>query len=158
MAGAKGRSGGHNRLPTSIKETKGTIKESRRKPNEPKPTPGIPLPPKWLSPEEIEAYNDLAVDVKAINTCSLQDGKALALAASAFVDWRTACKKVRREGITILRETKTGQTTIANPACTVRAESWRRYQSGLRAFGLDPQSRGGVSALPDKDQTSEFFQ
>lgn len=157
MSGQKARSGGRNRLPASIKETKGTARQSRAKPNEPTPTPGIPLPPAWLSPEEVAAYHDLAADVKAMNVCSLYDGKALAVTASAFVDWRDAWKKVKREGTTIYRETKHGRTTVANPNVAIRADSWRRYRDGLREFGLSPQSRSSVSTLGAGKPTSEFF-
>jgi P27 family predicted phage terminase small subunit len=159
MSGVKGqRSGGHNRLPTILKRTKGTEKPSRVNPDEPQPTAGDSTPPDWLSAEELIVYHRLEIKARKMNVMSEVDGDALALAAAALVEYRQAKAVIKKHGMLIKRETKFGTSLVGNPACTVAAGAWRRYQSGLKSFGMDPQARGTVSTLPakDDDPTSYF--
>lgn len=157
MTGRKGRSGGNRRLPSIIKQTKGTERPSRRNLKEPTPTPGIPLPPAWLEGEALENYHRLGKNVKEMGVVSVNDGDALALTAAALVEYIVTQKKVKREGTVIQRETKFGRTTIANPNVAIRNDAWRRASDGLSKFGLDPRSRGTVSRLTSDEPESEFF-
>jgi P27 family predicted phage terminase small subunit len=156
MSGKPGRSGGRNRLPTSIKITKGTVRQSRTKPNEPTPTRGIPPAPPWLDAEALPHYERLGFHVNAMGVVSLHDGESLALTASALTEYLEAKRKCKNK-LTVIRHTKYGSSEVANPAASLRNDAWRRVQSGLASFGLDPRARGTVSALTQDEPESEFF-
>lgn len=173
MSGVKGqRSGGHNKKPTAYKKITGTIRPGRTNKREPKVAFGAPPAPRWLCPEGLEHYARLSELVTRTGVVSEVDGEALALAANALVEYIEAREAVREEGLIVEQVTtvvtKDGRTTHhvtkkANPAVAARSDAWRRYQLGLRLFGLDPQSRSSVSAIngnieqDDGAEEEDFF-
>ncbi len=120
------------RKPTALKLLEGTARKDRMNPTEPKPPPlsAIPEPPRFmrLTGAARRAWRDLAGRTIALGVLSEADLPALASLCRDFEDWETA----RRDG-----------------------EAWRRadaakrrYDAGLRAFGLTPSDRGRVHAVP----------
>lgn len=154
MAGVRGRSGGSNRLPTAIKEARGTLRKSRLRSDEPVLSLTLPSPPEWLSESGRLAYARLGQRVLLARVVTEVDGDALALAVSALEEMLAADEIVRRDGAVLERTTETGSSFYRHPAVMIRADAWRRYRDALRAFGLDPQSRAGVSAIPEKEASS----
>jgi P27 family predicted phage terminase small subunit len=76
------------------------------------------------------------------------DGDSLALAAVAIEEFAAADELVRSEGLIL---TRPAGGKYKHPAVAVRADAWRRVQSGLRSFGLDPVARASVTAIePDE--------
>lgn len=153
MAGVKGRSGGHNRLPTAMKELTGTLKPGRANTREPQVTYGLADAPLWLSDECREHYDRLGALALEAGVVSTVDGEALALTAKALREYLQACVEVDAQGLIVSESQvdKDGKElrikSRLNPAATARADAWRRYREGLRMFGLDPQSRGSVMAI-----------
>lgn len=161
MSGVKGRSGGRNRLPTYIKDGRGTNRRDRSRPNEPKPKVCLPPTPVWLSDEAKVIYARLGRTVVRMRVCTEADGEALALAAVALEDWQEADRRIREDGMILTRSTEHGQVLYRNPAGIVKERAWRNYRDALRSFGLDPQSRAGVAAVTDDDEmdaAEHYFQ
>lgn len=169
MAGVKGRSGGQNKLPTELKQIRGTEKPSRAKPLEPKPTPGIPLPPDYFTVAQVACYDRLVANLKSLNVIALSDGDALVVGALAMDEMIMAEKEIREGGMLIdistvvVRETKRVKTTTRRAAYTkhpliaVKSDASNRLFKVLQAFGMTPQSRSSVSTLGNEEEKSEFF-
>lgn len=170
MSGAKGRSGGHNKLPTELKSVRGTEKPSRVRVDEPTPTAGLPTPPPYLTMQELEEYHRLGLIIQThLNVTTLADGDSLALAACALVEYINARKDIEEKGRLIelptitVRETKRVKTTrttldyMKNPMISTAENAWVRFRNALRSFGMDPQSRSSVSVVNGKEEKSEFF-
>lgn len=155
MAGVKGRSGGHNRLPTRLKARRGTLRKSRLNPKEPRLEVFLPAPPPWLSPRACDFYARLGAIAEIAAVVTRADGDALGLAAAALEELVEADEIIRKEGAVLTRTTENGEVHYRHPAAIQRADAWRRYRDALRAFGLDPQSRAGVSAILASDDPLE---
>lgn len=161
MSGVRGRSGGHNRLPTSSKRTRGTLRKCRLQQHEPQPEVFLPDAPKWLSRRARKFYAQLGAITELARVVTRADGEALALAASALDELVQAEKTIRKEGAILTRTTENGVSHYRHPAAVLRESAWRRYRDALRAFGLDPQSRGTVSAISPSETASgegKYFQ
>lgn len=120
------------RKPSALKVVQGTYRKDRANPNEPQVTPlsEIPEPPAFMALHGIarRAWRDLARRTIALGVLSEADLPALASLCRDFADWQEA----RRDG-----------------QAWRRADSAkRRYDAGLRAFGLTPSDRGRVHAAP----------
>jgi P27 family predicted phage terminase small subunit len=161
MSGKKGMStGGHNKLPTAIKELKGTLKPSRQRAARMKPPLGVPRPEKWLKGLGRQHYATLAKLVAPLKVCALCDGPMLSMTAAALAEYDEAAAIVERDGQDLRRETENGVTFYAHPATRIAADAWRRVREGLRSFGLDPQSRDSVAVIDDTtatDPNADFF-
>jgi|SRR6185312_15430930 len=159
MSGTRGRSGGHNKLPKVVRLLHGTSRPSRENAAEPILKPGLPRPPSWLSAEGRREYRRLA-KLLPENIAARSDGEALALAACALVEYRDADVVIRDEGVMLTRTTRHGTSSYRHPALSIRADAFKRYRDCLRGFGLDPQSRDGVSAVPVQvatDPAEKYF-
>lgn len=160
MPGMKGRSGGHNRVPSTIKRSRGTLRKDRQRPNEPTPAVRLPPPPPWLSIDARKTYRRLGHIVVSMRVCTEVDGDSLALAAAACEDYTIASEALRQDGPILTRTTETGVVKYRHPAAVTKERAWRAYRDALRSFGMDPQSRAGVSAIPETDDenaSARFF-
>jgi P27 family predicted phage terminase small subunit len=115
-----------------------------------------PPPPDWLSERAREFYLSLSRDAERLGVMSDSDGQALALTAHAADEFLVADEQVTKYGLLIKRTHLDGIVTAhLNPAVRARQDAWRRYSVGLRSFGLDPQSRATVRAVP-REQENPF--
>jgi P27 family predicted phage terminase small subunit len=83
---------------------------------------------------------------------TVSDHAALAPLCDAWDDYWKAGEAVGKHGVTLGVQTRKGASLVkANPAVAIKADAWRRVQSGLSKFGLDPSSRANLSVLtPEK--------
>jgi P27 family predicted phage terminase small subunit len=83
---------------------------------------------------------------------TISDHAALALLCDAWDDYWKAGEAAEKHGLTIGVQTREGTALVkANPAVAMKADAWRRVQSGLSKFGLDPSSRANLSVTtPEK--------
>jgi phage terminase small subunit len=127
------------RKPTALKVINGSDAHhpERRNRNEPQPDllTEIPAPPAFmpLAGRARKAWDDLAARAIALGVLSEADLPMLASVCRDFAEYEIA----RRDG-----------------------EAWRhadaakrRYDAGLRAFGLTPSDRGRVHAVPKKGES-----
>lgn len=151
MTGAKGRSGGRNRLPTERKRRQGTLRKHRMPLNEPQPEVGLPAAPAWLNPRAKAHYDRIGKHLVRMRVVTVADGDRLALLAHALDEHQQADELVARDGLVLIRETEGGAVHYRNPAMIARDSAWRRVVDGLRAFGMDPQSRSAIDAIPEPE-------
>jgi P27 family predicted phage terminase small subunit len=157
----RGRSGGWNRLPRSVKAARGTLRKGRLNALEPQLPAHVPTPPRWLSPEGRRLFRRLGRLIAPLRVCTQPDGEMLALGAAALEEFLAADQTIRAEGTVLTRVTRYGKSCYAHPSIQVRRDAWRRYREALRSFGADPQSRQGVASIPPSDGDSKadsYFQ
>jgi P27 family predicted phage terminase small subunit len=143
MAGVKGRSGGHNRLPTHLHVVDGTFRKDRhgvRADADDVPAKEPPKAPAWLSREGRRLYRELGKLIISRGIMTDIDGHALALAADAYAQYQRASEELAERGILIEIDGK----LVKNPAAAVVADTWRRAELGLSRFGLNPVARAGI--------------
>ena len=81
-----------------------------------------------------------------MDVLTISDHAALALLCDAYDDYWKASEALAEHGVTYKIKNREGTELIkVNPAASVKADAWRRVQSGLSKFGLDPSSRANLS-------------
>lgn len=137
------------KTPTNVLKLRGADKQNpqrmKLRKNEPKPPKAEAKPPEWLSRRGKKIFRDFAKITEAMDVLTVADHDALAMLADALDDYRTAAESIRKQGATykVVNRDKT-ELIKANPAVTQKADAWRRVQSGMAKFGLDPTSRAGL--------------
>ena len=113
--------------------------------NEPQPAKGIAKPPNWLSRRGRKIFRELAKITTAMDVLTVADHHALAMLCDAHDDYFTASESINAQGATYKVTNRDGTELIkGNPAVAQKADAWRRVQSGMSKFGLDPTSRAGL--------------
>ena len=138
------------KTPTNILKLRGADKKNpqrmKLRENEPKPPKAEANPPTWLSRRGRKIFRDFAKITEAMDVLTVADHDALAMLADAQDDYLTASESIRKQGATykVVNRDKT-ELIKAHPAVAQKADAWRRIQSGMGKFGLDPSSRAGLT-------------
>ena len=140
------------KTPTNLLRLRGSDKVNpgrmKKRENEPQPEKGQGEPPAWLSPRGRRQYRKLSRITAAMNVLTISDHAALALLCDAYDDYWKAGEALQEHGITYKIKNREGIELLkVNPAASVKADAWRRVQTGLSKFGLDPSSRANLSVL-----------
>jgi P27 family predicted phage terminase small subunit len=127
---------GRPRTPTNILKLKGSDKNHpgrlKDRGKEPQPEKGQGEPPDWLSPRGRRQYRKLSKITAAMDVLTVSDHAALALLCDAWDDYWKAGEAVDQHGLTIGVQTREGTALVkANPAVAMKADAWRRVQSGM---------------------------
>jgi P27 family predicted phage terminase small subunit len=114
-------------------------------------------PPAWLSRRGKRIFRDLTKVIADLSILDPADYIALSMLADALDDYRTFGEKVEEDGPTFKSTAnREGEVLIkANPAVSMKADAWRRVQSGLAKFGLQPKARDGLK-LPEPKEKNRF--
>ena len=131
-------------------------------PSKPEPTHGevaavTVKPPSWLSRRGKKIFRDLTQVIADLSILDPADFIALSMLADALDDYRIFGEKVEEDGPTFKSTAnREGEVLIkANPAVSMKADAWRRVQSGLAKFGLQPKARDGIK-LPKPKEKNRF--
>jgi len=145
------------KTPTNILKLRGADKQNpqrmKARKNEPKPPKAEASPPTWLSRRGRKIFRDFAKITEAMDVLTGADHDALAMLADAQDDYLTAAESIRKQGATYkVRNRDETELIKANPAVIQKADAWRRVQSSMGKFGLDPTSRAGLTVNhPESD-------
>lgn len=141
-------------VPKAILNARGSTLAHDR-PDDPHVRIGTPDCPDSVPPEGRNLWRELAGQAHALGVLALGDGRALELTVRAFVEYQAADAIVRSTGVLLEKEDGGFR---GNPACSVRADAWRRYMAGLMQFGLTPAGRRRVAAMPpaEEDDPTQF--
>ena len=151
------------KTPTNILALKGSFKKDpqrlKARENEPKPAKAEAKPPAWLSRRGRKIFRELAEITTAMGVLTVADHHALALISDAYDGYFVASEAITEHGVTYTITNRDGDELIkANPAVAMKSDAWRRVQSGLSKFGLDPSSRTGlVVNSPKSDNPFDVF-
>lgn len=148
-----------SKTPTNILKLRGADKKNpqriKLRENEPKPPKAEANPPAWLSRRGRKIFRDFAKITEAMDVLTVADHDALAMLADALDDYRTAAESIRKQGVTYKVTNRDEAELIkAHPAVAQKADAWRRIQSGMGKFGLDPTSRAGLTVNHPKSANS----
>ena len=155
MAGTKGRSGGHNRVPTRTKQLRGTYRKDRANPLEPIPPEGNPKMPRGLSDVAKREWTELVKLLSGMHVLTKADKLALWGACVCYADAKEADKILQAEGLTVMSGPD-GDIPKKHPAVAIKADSLRLLKGYLIEFGLTPASRARVEQLPQPKLPSEM--
>lgn len=163
---------GRPRIPTALKDLRGTLQPCRTNGAEPRPAIGIPDPPPGLSDAALAIWPAVAEALAGMRVVAVSDAIALAglcetlgdlaaaraaLARPVRVGRRVVAKAGARTYTTVSRS---GTPIIRNrPEVAQIADADRRLLVWLSRFGLSPADRSRVAeaALPASDNPFSKF-
>ena len=146
MPGVKGRSGGKPKL-TALKLLTGNPGHWPLNVNEPEPTPGKPVAPKFLDKVALEKWNDILFWCAWIAPV---DGDMLALYCDAWARYLTA-RKLAGEPVIYQDGPR------KNPAWTCLKEAFQQIRSAGSELGLSPSGRAGIPGGEKRDKIAEKY-
>lgn len=150
MAGTK--NSGRKRLPTAIKELKGTLQNCRENKQAPKPGRATDFsPPAHLDEIGAAEYVSKAELLDRLGVFKEGDSAALAAYADAYSRWVRAVKIINRDGLLI--ESKGQQ--VRNPVLSGLNNAVDQMHRFLTEFGLTPASRSKIK-VDDKPKKNEW--
>lgn len=142
-----------HRLPTAVKELKGTINVTRELKNQPRATGIAPVStPEWIagSQRAEEIYYQLIAHTHGMRVLSQEDDFALAMLASVLEEVEICSQFLEDEGRTYITTNKMGDKLIrSHPMVAQRSDAMRRAVALLNEFGLTPAARAKVQVKGD---------
>src|ERR1019366_3753362 len=155
---------GRKPKPTALKLLAGN--PGKRKPNksEPKPPPGAPEMPWYLTPEAKEEWERiLPLLAKVPGLLSRIDGTALGSYCMAFARWIEAEEEISQHGVLVKEPCFDRQGNLVgdrlrkNPACTAAMASQKEMRALLALFGMDPSNRSRIQAGSEDEHLSPLM-
>ena len=161
MSGVKGRSGGHNRLPTVVKALAGTLKPSRVNPDEPviPALTEIPKAPSYLSAMAKRFWTRTAGVLVEMGVLTEADLPGLEAYCSVYARWRDAEAHLKKS--TTIMGGATGTVEMLSVYSRVSRECLKEMKSWMVEFGLTPSSRSRIrvekKAAPAPSDGEDWF-
>ena len=118
--------------PTALKIFEGNPGQRRLNLHEPKPTPGAPTCPGWLSREAKAEWKRVVPELERLGMLAKIDRAELAAYCQSWAEYVEAAKSAQVEGAVI--EGKRGPQK--NPNCTVLNEAWSRVENKAAGVGV----------------------
>lgn len=148
---------GNPRLPTAIKEQRGTLQPCRTNPDEPKLELSIPDCPEGLSERAARVYPRVARMLYDMRVLTEADAIAVEGLCQAYADWRLAVEFLDEHGTTyIVTKSAPDGSTFEDfkpyPQVAMRNDADKRMRAWLQSCGLTPADRSKVSALDKKPE------
>jgi P27 family predicted phage terminase small subunit len=149
------------RKPDHLKIVAGTDQKCRMNPNAPKPKPGVPDAPPYLSDKARAAWDYIAPIVRDMGVLTEADGPALANLCETLAELREARQALaERQALTYATETESGSKIHRSyPENALVSDLDKRVKSWFAAFGLTPADRSRVAAGKKEDENpfAEFM-
>jgi P27 family predicted phage terminase small subunit len=145
---------GRKPKPTALKVVQGNPGRRPLNKLEPKPEPGIPVCPSWLSSKGKFAWKEISTLLGDMRVLTKADRKALELLCDAYSEYRDARAVIQKDGATYEAITEAGSIIVrSRPEVAISSDAWRRVKTMLSEFGLTPSSRSRIQ-VPDKKKSS----
>lgn len=151
---------GRKRVPDEIKKLKGTAQKCRlAKTPATNNAMGVmiapPKPPTWLDKQARKIFATKAAQLALIGVVTPFDVELLSAYAAAMSLVVQASAEIQTDGILITIATKTGTTTIANPAIKIMNDNIKVINQIGAQFGFSPSSRASIIALTARKETKK---
>lgn len=149
--------------PTVLKLIEGNRNKRPLPKHEPKPPPGIPIPPPHLDAIALAEWKSMAVMLFDIGLLSLIDGAILAAYCVAFSRWRQAEEALAimkaKDKVTngLLIKTTNGNV-IVSPLVGVANRAMMMMIRCAEEFGMSPAARARIAAYPRDKETPDAAQ
>lgn len=144
---------GRKPLPTKLKLIKGTARPGRMVPNEPQPSPEMPVPPDHLAGHALSKWHELTPILFDLGLLSRADRDMLVLYCEEYTRYRDAQDVIEREGMFI---TTDKGNVIQHPAVGIVHKAIALMHKILVEFGMTPAARAKVSASKRPDESDPF--
>ena len=136
---------GPARKPTALRVLEGNRSRRPLNSNEPKPKSGKVTCPRFLSPSAKDEWRRISPELTRLGLLTQVDRSALAIYASAWGDYVTACRHIEDEGF-INKEKR------INRWYTVKQKSCETLLKFGREFGLSPSGRSNLDIKPIEEK------
>ncbi len=151
--------GGNNRLPTVVKQLRGTARVDRAAAGEPRP-PVLRRPcPSWLPPEGKRLWRYLAPRLAGLGVLSEVDLPAFELMCVHYATAREAALQIGKDGVMVpdpAHRAEDGSVPMRkHPALQVLRDSSTAFRGYAATFGLTPVDRGRLS-VPEEEPMDDF--
>lgn len=147
---------GRKPKPTALRVLQGNPGKRRLNDKEPKPKPGTPSAPPFLTDEAKREWRRVSKQLLALGLLTLIDKAALAAYCVAWGRWAEAETALREFGIFVM--TPVGM--VENPALRISDNARKQMMRALVEFGMSPSSRSRVHSElpePEKDEFEEMM-
>lgn len=143
--------------PTRLKVLQGNPGKRSLPKGEPRPEPGIPTRPHWLSPEAKREWTRVVPELARLGLLAKIDRGMIAAYCQSWAMYVAAVKKARRSGMTYV--TEKGYEGQA-PSIGISVRMMEKMIAFSARFGFTPSDRSRLSApeLDEVDPLAEFLQ
>lgn len=146
------------KLPTAVKEMKGTLRESRENPDEPRPDTGVPAMPMSLSAKEQAAWHECVATLLPMGVLTIADGLALEQLAVTIVEVRELHEQIRGNRSQKVTSTQKEEVDRQHSLYNVYNQARKELRALYTSFGIGPLARTAVHTVkprmpqPDGDK------
>jgi P27 family predicted phage terminase small subunit len=144
--------------PTPLLKLSGSWRAQKRK-GEPTAPTGTPKPPKWLTPETLEAWQELVAAIEPMRVLTQSDALALAQAAEYLAKWKRMTAKVAQMGEVIAIRDAAGNVTgfRQSPFAALQMQYGGMLHRFMSEFGLSPSARARLTGATETQENTSFF-
>lgn len=153
MAGTKGRSGGRNKVPTTLAALRGNPGGRPLNTRAPKfPVLVDIAPPLFLDTDAAAEWRRLSPALCAQKILTEADCAAFGAYCSAFSDWKRAGEQLAACGDLMAN----GEAVTLSPFVKMKRDAESAMVRWAREFGFTPQSRAGIVTPGSNEADDEF--
>jgi P27 family predicted phage terminase small subunit len=143
------------RVPTTLKEQKGSYNTTLANHREPRSKPMVPEAPKHLSKKERECWDKFSKVLDPMRVTTAEDFAALELLVVSFSQWSQLQEELRGDDdLTYETHNKYGTMRRMKPEFQAASDLEHRMLNYLGRFGLTPADRGRVNQAPDDNEAN----
>jgi P27 family predicted phage terminase small subunit len=155
---------GRKKIPTEIKELRGTARADRKTPAQMKPDPfqNIPMPPEHLGEIAQAEWINIVSNYAKLNMLSSLDASMIASYCTLIEQYIEANTELKAQSkiVQVFNADGSVKGTTANPLIKIANEALDRALKIAVELGLTPASRTKISVSiinkPDFEQADEF--
>ncbi len=162
MPGVKGRSGGHNKVPTNLALVRGNPGKRKINRNEPQPMYGRPDKPDWLTGEAADEWDRVVPQLEDLKLLTRIDTATLTGYCLAWAQLKDTTEDIEANGLTLLvleKEFDEGTRLYAsvkvNPAATRREKAMADIRAFSAQYGFSPVDRARMTTPEAADGTRD---
>ena len=144
---------GRKPLPTKLKLIKGTARPGRMVPNEPQPSPEMPVPPDHLAGHALSKWHELTPILFDLGLLTKVDRDPLVLYCEEYARYRDAQDEIAKDGMFIVTDKG---NVIQHPAVGVVHKAIGIMHRLMVEFGMTPAARSKVSSSRKPDEADPF--
>jgi len=147
---------GRKRVPLALVELRGNPGKRRKNVDEPRPAPGRPRCPAWLTPGAKKHFREICRALEQMGILASSDRGRIAEAAAGLAKAEECQRRIAEEGYwRRIVDPETGVVTVDRwPWTYEEPKAWEQFARAAACLGLDPTSRARLTTPAKPAQTS----